>query len=192
MRADHERLFDEDAGPIANVDELRRFAGRKRNRLFAEHMLAGVGRANRPRYVKMIRQRDVDSVDIAVREHLFVGRIGLRDPSEAAALLARAPSRDAIASTRVHVPFCIAGITLFVAIRATPRTPQRTFESPSSSPAFARAALVSFGAAGPDPNPESLVPDPESRIPAKPIHHRPIVISVCYAGASVKRAENRA
>ena len=50
------------------------------------------------------------------------------DAGRAAALCA--PSRDAMASTRVDVPFCIAGITLFVAIRATPRTPQRTLRMP--------------------------------------------------------------
>src|SRR5579862_3133839 len=47
-------------------------------------------------------------------------------PSLPAAVAALSKSRDAMATTSDHSPFCIAGITLTVAIFATPRTAHRT------------------------------------------------------------------
>src|SRR6266542_4912325 len=46
--------------------------------------------------------------------------------SSSAARRALASSRDAMASTVVQAPRCIAGTTFFVAIRATPSTPHRS------------------------------------------------------------------
>src|SRR5215813_10878287 len=47
-------------------------------------------------------------------------------PSSFAAFSAFAKSRDAIAATSDHLPFCIPGITLRVAMEATPRIPHFT------------------------------------------------------------------
>jgi hypothetical protein len=47
-------------------------------------------------------------------------------PSSAAAAAARGASRDAMAVTSQRSDRCIAGITLFTAIAAQPRMPQRT------------------------------------------------------------------
>ena len=46
-------------------------------------------------------------------------------PSSRAAFSALARSREAMAAISVRVPRCMAGMTLTVAILATPRTPQR-------------------------------------------------------------------
>src|SRR5215467_1392025 len=47
-------------------------------------------------------------------------------PSARAACSAFSRSRDAIAVTSLHSPFCMAGITFLMAILATPSTPHRT------------------------------------------------------------------
>src|SRR6476659_5770383 len=59
-------------------------------------------------------------------------------PSCAAVAAARAPSREAIAVTVQRSDCCIAGMTLFTAIEAQPRTPQRTRSLTTTSPAFPR------------------------------------------------------
>ena len=48
-------------------------------------------------------------------------------PSERAASAALPASREAMATISASVPRCMAGITFFTAIAATPRMPQRTF-----------------------------------------------------------------
>src|SRR5215831_16803372 len=48
-------------------------------------------------------------------------------PSCAAAFSALGSSRDAMAAISLHSPSCIAGITFFTAIPATPSTPHLTF-----------------------------------------------------------------
>src|SRR5688572_14780375 len=45
----------------------------------------------------------------------------------AATALARVRSRDASPAISDHAPRCMAGMTFFTAMFATPRTPQRTF-----------------------------------------------------------------
>jgi hypothetical protein len=50
-------------------------------------------------------------------------------PSLSAAARALAKSRDAIATMREARPRCMAGITLFSAMFAAPKTPHRTGDS---------------------------------------------------------------
>ena len=47
--------------------------------LLAEHVLAGLQRADRPLRVQVVGQRDVDDVDVGGREERIVGSEGLRD-----------------------------------------------------------------------------------------------------------------
>ena len=72
VRADHEGFLDFHAGAIAHVQELPGLVRRQRNRLFAEHVLAVLGRLHAPRHVQMIRQRIVDGVDVRVDEEVVV------------------------------------------------------------------------------------------------------------------------
>ena len=68
MRAHHERLGHLDAVRVAGREQRSRFIGRERDRLLAQHVLACVGRADRPRYVQMVRQRVVHRLDVGVGE----------------------------------------------------------------------------------------------------------------------------
>ena len=60
VRARHERLADHDAGAVAHGEQLARLVGVEADRLLAQHVLAGLGRADRPRHVQVVRQRVVD------------------------------------------------------------------------------------------------------------------------------------
>src|SRR6266849_800304 len=65
--------------------------------------------------------------------------------SLAAASFALRGSREAMPAISLHSPFCIAGITFFTAIAATPSTPHFTFCSFTWSPfPAARFVLSSF------------------------------------------------
>jgi hypothetical protein len=50
-------------------------------RLLAEHVLAHLERADRPVDVHGVRQRDVDGLDLRVREQLLVAAVRPLDPS---------------------------------------------------------------------------------------------------------------
>ena len=48
-----------------DVEHLLRLRGVRRERLFAQHVLAGAQGADRPLVVQAVGQRDVDRVDVA-------------------------------------------------------------------------------------------------------------------------------
>ena len=48
------------------VEHLLRFLRIARERLLAQHVLAGLGRADRPRHVQVVRQRIVDRLDFRI------------------------------------------------------------------------------------------------------------------------------
>ena len=77
--ADHERFLDLGSRAIADREELARLIRRERDGLLAEHVLAALGRLDRPRHVQVIRQRIVDGVDAVVGEQLLVRPVGFRD-----------------------------------------------------------------------------------------------------------------
>src|SRR6476469_132703 len=72
MEAVHEGLHPDDAAGHAVVDHLRRLGRVARGRLLAEHVLGGVGGAHRPFRMQVIRERDVDGLDVGRGEQLFV------------------------------------------------------------------------------------------------------------------------
>ena len=72
----------------------------ERDRLLAQHVLAVLGRLDRPGHVQVVRQRVVDGVDVGVGEQLFVRSVGLRDAQRRGrGRCAFSRSRDAIAVT---------------------------------------------------------------------------------------------
>src|SRR6266403_4649080 len=62
-------------------------------------------------------------------------------PSFFAASFAFFKSREAIAAISLHSPFCIPGITFFVAIDAAPRTPHFTFPKFATFPSVSMPLL---------------------------------------------------
>ena len=128
VAADHEGFADLDAGAVADGEEGPGFGDSEADRFFAEHVLAGFGGLDGPGDVELVGQGIVDGVDVGIGEQFFVGAVCLRDiPSAAAASLALLRSREAMASTVVKRPSCMAGMTFFRPMVAVLSTPQRSF-----------------------------------------------------------------
>jgi hypothetical protein len=68
----HERLGRHLAGAPARLGDPIDILHRERQRLLAQHVFAGLERAHRPLDVQMIRQRNVDDVDVGVGEQRLV------------------------------------------------------------------------------------------------------------------------
>src|SRR4051812_47924857 len=80
VEAPHERLHQHAAGALGRVErrlDLRRAA---RQRLLAQHVLAGLERPDRPRHVQRVGQRVVDGIDLRVGQQRLVGAVHARDP----------------------------------------------------------------------------------------------------------------
>ena len=78
--APHERLGQDEPGPIGEVErfvDLGRMAG---VRLLAQDMLAGRQRAHRPGVVERVWQRDVDRLDVGILEQVVIRPVGAGDP----------------------------------------------------------------------------------------------------------------
>jgi len=80
VEAVHESLHQPDASSGAGVDHLLRLSCVQRQRLLAQDVLAGPGRRDRPLGVEVVRQRDVDRVDLVVGQQVLVRAMRLRDP----------------------------------------------------------------------------------------------------------------
>ena len=80
MVAVHERLYQDEPGGVGRVVRLLGLGRVAGVRLLAEHVLAGLEGAHRPRVVHPVRQRDVDGVDVRVLEQRLVRAVRLRDP----------------------------------------------------------------------------------------------------------------
>ena len=78
--APHERLHQQAAGAVGGVEGLLDLGGGPRERLLAQHVLAGLERADRPRHVERVRQRDVDRLDVGVLEKRLVAPVRALDP----------------------------------------------------------------------------------------------------------------
>ena len=127
VRADHECFLNQHTGAVAHGQQMLRVRGDESDRLLAEHVLAGFGGAGRPLDMKMIWQRNVNRIDVGIGDERFVGPVCLRHAEFGCGRSCFDASREAIASTLVHRPRCIAGMTFRVAMRATPSTPHRSF-----------------------------------------------------------------
>ena len=123
----HERLHQQDARLPAGVDHPLRLGRGHRERLLAQDVLAGPGRRDRPLGVEVVRQRDVDGVDVRVGQQRLVRAVRARDPELAGdpAGAARLAGRDA-----EHLAASASGAgrgsPSRVAMFAVDSTPQRT------------------------------------------------------------------
>ncbi|MNI74818.1 hypothetical protein D3C73_1309270 [compost metagenome] len=63
----------------AGLHHLRRFGAVEGNRLLTEHMLARFRCADHPLPVKMIRKRNIDSVNLLIGEQLLIAAVSLLD-----------------------------------------------------------------------------------------------------------------
>ncbi len=66
MAAHHESLADHYAGAVADGDQLLHIRRIHAHRLLAQHVLARLGRARRPRHVQVIGQRIVNGIDVGI------------------------------------------------------------------------------------------------------------------------------
>ena len=78
MERRHVGLEKRHAGDRARRHHRLRVGGRGRQRLFAEHVLAGGGGALHPLPVQAVRQRDVDRLDLGIIEQVGVATVGAR------------------------------------------------------------------------------------------------------------------
>ena len=105
MVAPHERLGQDEALALGDVEGALDLLGAARQRLLAEHVLAGLERADRPLDVQRVGQRDVDRVDLGVGEQRLVGAVRARDAvlggeGPAALDVARADGDELLAGAR--------------------------------------------------------------------------------------------
>ena len=84
MERGHVGLEERHAGLCARGSHRLRVGGRRRQWLFAEHVLSGRGGSLHPLPVQAVRQRDVDRVDLGIVEQRRVGAVGARGPEAAA------------------------------------------------------------------------------------------------------------
>src|SRR5437588_1335765 len=76
----HERLHQQPACVLGGVEGVLGIGGGSRERLLAQHVLAGLERADRPRHVERVRQRDVDRLDVLILEEPLVAPVRALDP----------------------------------------------------------------------------------------------------------------
>ena len=102
---------------------------------FSQDVLPRLRGPDRPRDVKLVRQRIVDGVDLRILHQLLVGAIRPRNAERRGRAPPLGSRRDSCHGGTA--PPCMAGITFAVAIRATPSTPHRTVSLTSSRPSLA-------------------------------------------------------
>jgi hypothetical protein len=74
--------------------------------------------------VEVVRERDVDGVDVVGRKELFICAVGI--PNSVAAAAARVSSRDEMATTSQFSAAWMAGVTFFMPMSAVLSMPHRT------------------------------------------------------------------
>src|ERR1022692_684592 len=87
MRAHHESFAHLHAGAGLRFEQLAGFGGVESQRLLAEHVLSGLGRAHRPGHVQVIGQRVVDRLDFRIGQQFLVGTVGFRNAEGGGRLL---------------------------------------------------------------------------------------------------------
>ena len=105
--AGHERLGHELAGAAPGVDQLLGLRGGQRDRLLAEHVLAGLHGADAPGHVQVVGQRVVDRLDVGIGQQGLVAPIGARDAelrrdTVGLGLVARGDRGDARVAATLH------------------------------------------------------------------------------------------
>ena len=96
MVADDEGFLDQQSGFVARRDQVLGLGRVHGERLFAEHMLAGFERLDRPRHMKVIGQRVVHHIELRVLDQRLIGAVRPRDAELCRQLFGRfrAPAGD--------------------------------------------------------------------------------------------------
>ena len=123
VEAVHERLQEHHAGGLARAHHPLR-VGRARASGFS-HSTCRHRRSDRPLGMQVVRQRDVDGVDLRAVDQRLVRAVRRADAERAGCDLGPTSSREAMATTWQRAAAWIAGITFPVPIRAGDSTPQR-------------------------------------------------------------------
>ena len=118
------------------------FGDGQAERLFAEHVLAGLGGLDGPGHVKLIGQRVVDGVDFGVGEQLLVGAVGLGNAERGCRLLRLGEIARSDGGDGEYCPRCMPGMTFLRPILAVLRTPQRSFFAMAGHDTPAATALT--------------------------------------------------
>jgi len=77
VEAHHERFHDQHL--VRRRPQPLGLCGGQRDRLFAQHVLARLGRFHGQRDVQVVRERVVHGLNLRIRQQLLVGAVGLRD-----------------------------------------------------------------------------------------------------------------
>ena len=112
------------SGAVGGVERRLRVLGPPRQRLLAQHVLAGLQRADRPRHVQRVRQRDVDRVDLRVGEQRLVAAVRAAEPVLGRVRLGprrRRGSPTATASTPSAARAPPRSLRLMLAVESSPR-----------------------------------------------------------------------
>ena len=132
-------FFDDDPGRGRGVGDAIHVLGIERERLFAQHVLAGGDGRERPRHVIAVGQRNVDGVDVRIGEQRVVAGDRARDLPLAGVGRRRGRDRGWRPPTSsLRRAARIAGIRRRL-MRAVPRMPQRTVTVDQSSWQYCRA-----------------------------------------------------
>ena len=83
VEAYHERFHD--VHPVRGRPQPFGICGGQRDRLLAQHVLAGLGRFQGERDVQVVRERVVDGLDLRIGKQLLIAAVGLGDVQPAAA-----------------------------------------------------------------------------------------------------------
>ena len=126
MSANHERFADFHAGPVSDRFQLRAFRDVQRIGFSQSTCLPASAALIDPGHMQMIRQRVVDGFDFRIVNRSSYDPYALAIPKGPAASRARSRIAGGDGNNLGPLAVCIAGITFFTAIPATPKTPQRT------------------------------------------------------------------
>jgi hypothetical protein len=87
MGAHHECLADLYAGAVANRQEFLGLGHGHTQRLFAQHVLAGLGCFDGPGNMQLVGQRVVDGLDLRIGQQFFVRSVSVGDAQRARCFL---------------------------------------------------------------------------------------------------------
>ena len=108
----HEGLGQEAAGAVGRVERRLDLLRMARERLLAQHVLAGLDRADRPFAVHRVRQGDVDGLDLRILEQLpRTSRTRARSPTPAHTPRRARSSRLATPTRSTFGDSCAPGMT---------------------------------------------------------------------------------
>ena len=133
VEREHEGLPQRDGRGLRRAEHPAGLLRSHAEWFLAEDRLARLERGDRPLGVQTVGQRDVDGLDLRVRDDLLVARDPARDIVLGRPAAARAPSRLATETGTPSPAWRSAGRKELSAMPAVPRMPQRIGSSITSA-----------------------------------------------------------